>query len=60
MTEKLTSYTPAAALVDEESIALFMSEALETGDAGYVAHALGVVACAYGLIETAWKSGLSR
>lgn len=60
MTEKLTSYDPAAALVDEESIALFMTEAFETGDAGYVAHALGVVARAKGMSEVARKTGLSR
>jgi probable addiction module antidote protein len=60
MTEKLTSYDPAAALVDEESIALFMTEAFETGDAGYVAHALGVVARAKGMSEIARKTGLSR
>lgn len=60
MIEKLTSYDPAAALVDEESIALFMTEAFETGDAGYVAHALGVVARAKGMSEIARKTGLSR
>ncbi|MDX5363531.1 MAG: putative addiction module antidote protein [Pseudazoarcus pumilus] len=60
MTEKLTNYDPAAALVDEESIALFMTEAFETGDAGYVAHALGVVARAKGMSEVARKTGLSR
>ena len=60
MTEKLTNYDPATALVDEESIALFMSEAFETGDAGYIAHALGVVARAKGMSEIARRTGLSR
>lgn len=60
MNEKLANYDPAAALVDKESIALFMTEAFETGDAGYVAHALGVVARAEGMSEIARKTGLSR
>jgi DNA-binding phage protein len=33
--EKLTPYDPAAALVDEEEMAYFMADALETGDAGH-------------------------
>lgn len=42
MTEKVTTYDPAAALVDDEEIAAFMADAFETGDAAYVAKALGV------------------
>lgn len=38
---KLTPYDPAAALVNDEAIALFMADALETGDAAYIARALG-------------------
>lgn len=33
MTEQLTTYDPAAALVDDEEIAFFMADAFETGDA---------------------------
>ncbi|WP_349643431.1 DNA-binding protein [Agrobacterium tumefaciens] len=44
MTEKLTTYDPAAILVDDEETAAFMVAALETGDASYVAKALDVVA----------------
>lgn len=40
--EKLTTYDPAAALVNDREIAFFLSEALETGNAAYIAHALGV------------------
>lgn len=46
--------------MDEESIALFMTEAFETGDAGYLAHVLGVVAPAKGMSQIARKIGLSR
>ena len=44
MIEKLTTYDPATALVDDEEIAFFMADAFETGDAAYIAKALGVVA----------------
>lgn len=60
MTERLSTYDPAAALVDDEEIAAFMADAFETGDALYVAKALGVVARAKGMTEIARKTGLSR
>ena len=43
MTEKLTAYDPANALVDDEEIAFFLAEAHTNGDAGYIAKALQVV-----------------
>ncbi len=49
MTEKLTNYDPAEDLTSEEAMAIFMTEALETNDAGYIVHALGVVARAIGI-----------
>lgn len=60
MTEQLTAYDPAAALVDDEEIAAFMADAFETGDAAYIAKALGIVARAKGMTEISRKSGLSR
>ncbi|OCX75914.1 addiction module antitoxin [Acidithiobacillus thiooxidans] len=60
MTEKLTIYDPAAALIDDEEIAVFMADAFETGDAGYIAHALGIVARAKGMTQIARDTGLSR
>jgi len=56
----LTPYDPADALVDDEQIALFMADALETGDAAYIAKALGVVARAKGMSDIALQTGLSR
>jgi probable addiction module antidote protein len=44
MAEKLTTYDPAEDLTSDETMAAFMAEAFETNDAGYIAHALGVVA----------------
>jgi probable addiction module antidote protein len=60
MAEKLSTYDPAIALVDNEEIAVFMADAFETGDAGYIAKALGVVARARGMSQIASETGLSR
>ncbi|WGL97822.1 putative addiction module antidote protein [Arsenophonus sp. aPb] len=60
MIKKLTSYDPAEALVDDEEIAFFMADALETGDASYIAKAIGVVARAKGMTQIAAQTGLSR
>ena len=49
VTERLYDYDPAAVLNSDERIALFMADAFETGDAGYIARALGVVARANGM-----------
>ncbi|MFK3662226.1 addiction module antidote protein [Scandinavium sp. NPDC088450] len=57
---KLTIYDPADALVDDECIAIFMNDALETGDANYIAQALGIVARAKGMSAVAAETGLSR
>ena len=60
MTEKLTTYDPAEDLSSDEAMALFMAEAFQTNDAGYIAHALGVVARAKGMAQIAGQTGLSR
>src|SRR6185312_9907475 len=60
MAKKLTVYDPAEDLDSAEAIALFLSEAFRTEDAGYIAHALGVVARAKGMAEVAARTGLSR
>lgn len=60
MAEKLTNYDPAADLNSDDAIVIFMAEAFETNDAGYVAHALGVVARAKGMAKIAVQTGLSR
>ena len=57
---KLTAYDPAEDLTTGKAIAIFMSEALATEDAGYIAHALGVVARARGMAQIADETGLSR
>ena len=60
MAERLTTYDPAEDLTSEEAVAIFMAEAFQTGDAGYIAHALGVVARAKGMAQIAGQTGLSR
>lgn len=60
MTSNLTTYDPAEDLKSGDAIATFMSEAFATEDAGYIAHALGVVARAKGMTQIADKTGLSR
>ena len=60
MAEKLTPYDPAEDLGSDEAVAVFISEALDTGDVAYIAHALGVVARAKGMAQIARETGLSR
>ena len=56
----VTVYDPAEDLGSDEAIAIFMAEALETNDVGYISHALGVVARAKGMAQIADQTGLSR
>ena len=60
MAKKLTSFDPAEGLASDEAIAAFMADAFESEDAGYIAHALGVVARAKGMSQIASQTGLSR
>ena len=60
MAEILTTYDPAEDLRSDNAIAQFMAEAFQTGDAKYIAHALGVVARAKGMAQIASQTGLSR
>ena len=57
---KTKPFDPAEYLDDGESIAAYMSEALETEDPAFVADALGVVARARGMSEVAREAGVSR
>lgn len=60
MTLALYDYDLAVALDSPERIALFMADAFETGDAAYIAKALGVVVRAKGMAVVADETGLSR
>ena len=50
MIEPIVDYDPAAALETEEAIAVFLDDALETGDAVHIANAVEVSARARGMI----------
>ena len=60
MTETLSSYDPAEDLDSPEAIAIFLTEALKTQDAAYIAHAIGIIARAQGMSNLAQETGLSR
>jgi probable addiction module antidote protein len=60
MQEKLSTYDPAEDLTTDAAVAMFMGQAFQTNDPGYVAHALGVVARAKGMTQIAAQTGLSR
>ncbi|WP_225028035.1 addiction module antidote protein [Xinfangfangia pollutisoli] len=60
MTTKTTPFDAAIYLGDPEAEAAFLRDALETGDAGYVAHTLGVIVRARGMSQVARDAGLSR
>jgi probable addiction module antidote protein len=53
-------FDPAKYLDDSESIAAYLSDALESEDPAFVADALGVVARARGMSEVAREAGVSR
>jgi probable addiction module antidote protein len=60
MAIKTRVFDAAAYLDDEEAIAEYLTAALETGDASFIADALGVVARAKGMTRVAEDAGLGR
>ena len=60
MAETFTEFDPTDYLTSPEAIAEFVTDALETGDAVYIAKAIGVAARAKGMTELARETGLSR
>jgi len=57
MAEQIYNYDPAAVLDSAEAIEIFMADAFETGNSGYIAEALGVVARAKGMSQIANEKG---
>ena len=53
-------FDPSEYLGSPESQAELLADAFHTGDAGYIAHALGVVARARGMTEIAKEAGVTR
>ncbi len=56
----LPNFDPAAHLKDDADIAAYLSLVIDEGDAGELAHALGVVARARGMSQIAEETGLGR
>jgi len=59
-TVKTKLFDPAEYLDNDEAIASYMTDAMETGDPSFVADALGVVARARGMSEVARQASVSR
>lgn len=57
---KTIPFEPEAYFTDPADQQELLRDAFATGDAGYIAHALGVVARANGIASTAEAAGLSR
>lgn len=60
MVVKLSTFDPAEYLETDDDIAFFLNDALATGNPGYIAHAVGVVARAKGMTDLAKKTGIAR
>lgn len=60
MKEQSLPYDPAVSLTTPEAIEYFVNDALETDDATYIAHAIGIAARAKGMTKVAGETGLAR
>ena len=60
MVEKTIPFDAAEHLTDDESQTELLADAFESGDAGYITHALGVVARARGMTSIAKEAGVTR
>jgi probable addiction module antidote protein len=59
-TTKTRPFDPAGYVGDSESIAAYLSEALESDDPAFITDALGVIARARGMSDVARQAGVSR
>jgi probable addiction module antidote protein len=57
---KTRPFDPVEFLEGPESEAVLLADAFETGDPGYIAYALGIIARARGISELARQAGVSR
>lgn len=60
MSIKTAPFDAAEYLIEQADQAELLADALASGDAGYVANALGIIARARGMTELARETGLSR
>ncbi len=57
---KTVPFDAAKYLKSEESQAELLNDALSTGNAGYIAHAIGIIARARGMADVAREAGITR
>ena len=60
MSTKFSRFYADEYINDDEGFAILLEDAVETGDASYIAHALGVVARARGMTQIAKDAGVTR
>lgn len=60
MAIKLTPFEPEKYVKDDASQVSLIADAFESGDAGYIADAIGIVARARGMTKVAQESGIAR
>lgn len=60
MMTKTVSFDATKYLTETEAKIVFLHDALNTGDAGYITHALNVIVRARGMSQVARDAGLSR
>ena len=60
MATKTIEFDAAQHLSSLESQAELLNDALDSGDAGYIANALGIIARARGMTEVARGAGVTR
>jgi probable addiction module antidote protein len=58
--EDLPTFDPAEHLKDDADIAAYLSLVIDEGDAGELAHALGIAARARGMANIAEQTGIGR
>ncbi len=58
--KELPRFDAAKYLDNNEAVAIFISEAMTSGDSTYIAHAFGIIARAKGMAKIAEETGLSR
>jgi probable addiction module antidote protein len=60
MAIELTNFDVAQYLASAEDQAALLEDAISSGDAGYVAHALGIIARARGMTQLERDTGMKR
>lgn len=60
MSTKVSRFYADEFIKDDEGYAILLEDAVETGNASYIAHALGVVARSRGMSQIAKDAGVTR